>query len=114
MPCNCLNREHDMKRPETPCVFCAHKHVAAAKALYELELGYRSINKSDAIGQLILAAWHLQKDHKDLAWQCRDIWLRIEKLLDCTGELHKLQQVLWSMAVDAAVEKESPKNRIQP
>ena len=70
------------KKPDTPCIFCAHKHIAAAKQLYDLELGYKDINKSHAIGQLILAAWHYDKEHHNLALRCRDVWLKMEKMED--------------------------------
>ena len=94
------------KNPDTPCIFCAHKHIAAAKQLYDLELGYKDINKSHAIGQLILAAWHYEKLHYNLALRCRDIWLRMENLEDVSAQLDELQQAAWQLVI-AANEKDS-------
>ena len=85
------------KQPDAPCLYCAHKHVAAARALHELEPGYRSINRSDAIGQLILAAWHLQKEHMELAMRCRDCWLAIERREEAGDKIRDLQETLWNM-----------------
>lgn len=75
----------------------AHLAVSTARALYELELGYKSANKSEAMGELILAAWHLQKDHLDLAWKCKQLWGRIEKLQDCSDSLENLEKKLWNL-----------------
>lgn len=97
MACACKKNVVIDKRPDTPCLFCAHKHAAAARALYDLEPGYRSINRSDAIGQLILAAWHLQAEHYTLAMKARDCWLRIERLEDTADMLRELQSELWNL-----------------
>ena len=96
------------KKPDTPCIFYAHKHIAAAKQLYDLELGYKDINKSHDIGQLILAAWHYDKEHHNLALRCRDIWLKMEKMEDVSALLDELQDAAWKMVV-AANEKEQVK-----
>lgn len=99
MACNCrsgaVNRK---KRPDEPCIYCAHKHIATAKQLC-CELGYTDINKSDAIGQLILAAWHYDREHHDLALRCRDIWLALEQLQDVRETLAELQGVAWNLVV---------------
>jgi len=87
------------KSPDTPCVFCAHKHIATAKQLYDLEIGYRDINKSYAIGQLILAAWHYEKTHYNLAIRCRNAWLKIEKLEDASEILSTLQEAAWDLVL---------------
>ena len=87
------------KTPDTPCIFCAHKHIAAAKELYDLEPGYKDINKSHAIGQLILAAWHYEKEHLNLALRCREIWLRMERLEDIGCLLNELQRAAWKLVV---------------
>lgn len=105
MPCGCKtlggrNRAVE-KMPDTPCIFCAHKHIAAAKQLYDLELGYKDINKSHAIGQLILAAWHYEKEHHNLALRCREIWLKIEKLENVSKELDELQSAAWHLVACA-------------
>lgn len=105
MACGCQNYPSQSnavtlsKKPDTPCVFCAHKHIATAKQLYDLELGYRDINKSHAIGQLILAAWHYEKTHYNLAMRCRDIWLKIERLEDASALLSALQEAAWSLVI---------------
>ena len=87
MGCNCRSKDINgkvkvEKTPDSPCIFCAHKHIATAKQLYDLEIGYKDINKSHAIGQLILAAWHYDKEYHNLALRCREIWLRMENLED--------------------------------
>ena len=115
MPCHChtimreSSRATGQKAPDTPCVFCAHKHISAAKQLYDLELNYRSINKSDAIGQLILAAWHYEREHHNLALRCRDIWLKMERLEEVSPLLTELQQYAWNLVLaenqESATEK---------
>ena len=107
MACGCKKGTVNDKRPDTPCLYCAHKHVTAARALYALETGYRDINKSDAIGQLILAAWHLQSEHFDLAMKCRDGWLAIERLKPAGGIIEELQTTLWALVI-AEDEKAAP------
>jgi len=87
-------------RPDEACVYCAHKHIATARALYSLETGYRDINKSDAIGQLILAAWHYQTNHFDMAMKCRDCWLAIERQKDAGEELRALQESAWNLVME--------------
>lgn len=108
MPCGCktLGKSgKSEKTPDTPCIFCAHKHIAAARLLYDLELGYKDINKSHAIGQLILAAWHYEKEHLNLALRCREIWLRMERLEDVSSLLDELQHKAWEMVVAAEENK---------
>lgn len=107
MGCNCggtgeTGRQGRPVLPDTPCVFCAHKHIAAARQLYDLEIGYRDINKSYAIGQLMLAAWHYEREHHNLALRCRDVWLGIERLEDVAAPLAALQEAAWRMVVAAA------------
>lgn len=97
MSCSCKKNTIADKRPDEPCIYCAHKHISTARALYDLEIGYRSLNKSDAIGQLILAAWHYDKEHHDLALKCRDCWLKIERLQDCRDQLAALQETAWKL-----------------
>lgn len=110
MACNCKGSHSTRsaggksaieKAPDTPCIFCAHKHIATAKQLYDLELGYKDINKSHAMGQLILAAWHYDKEHHNLALRCRDIWLQMEKLEDVSCLLDELQKAAWNLVIEA-------------
>lgn len=100
MSCSCKKNTIADKRPDEPCIYCAHKHISTARALYDLEIGYRSLNKSDAIGQLILAAWHYDKEHHDLALKCRDCWLKIERLQDCRDQLAALQKTAWKLVTE--------------
>ena len=104
MGCNCRSKDINgkvnvEKTPDSPCIFCAHKHIATAKQLYDLEIGYKDINKSHAIGQLILAAWHYDKEYHNLALRCREIWLRMENLEDVSASLEELQQGAWQLVV---------------
>lgn len=106
MGCNCRSKDINgkvkvEKTPDSPCIFCAHKHIATAKQLYDLEIGYKDINKSHAIGQLILAAWHYDKEYHNLALRCREIWLRMENLEDVSASLEELQQGAWQLVVKA-------------
>lgn len=110
MGCNCRSKDINgkvkvEKNPDSPCVFCAHKHIATAKQLYDLEVGYRDINKSHAIGQLILAAWHYDKEYHNLALRCRDIWLKMENLEDVSAPLAELQQGAWQLVLKATDSK---------
>ena len=111
MACNCKSHKANgsiivTKNPDTPCIFCAHKHIAAAKQLYDMELGYKDINKSHAIGQLILAAWHYDKEHHNLALRCRDIWLQMERMEDVSCLLNELQQAAWGLVVKSEQHKQ--------
>ena len=99
MSCGCKKGTVNDKRPDTPCVYCAHKHVAAASQLYNKEVGYKDINKSHAEGQLILASWHLQAEHFDLAMKCRDGWLAIERLKPSGDIIDELQNTLWALVI---------------
>ena len=104
MGCNCRSKDITgkvkvEKTPDSPCIFCAHKHIATAKQLYDLEIGYKDINKSHAIGQLILAAWHYDKEYHNLALRCREIWVRMENLEDVSASLEELQQGAWQLVV---------------
>jgi len=110
MPCGCKKGTVNDKRPDTPCIYCAHKHVATAAQLYRREVGYRDINKSDAIGQLILAAWHLEVEHFDLAMKCRDGWLAIERLKPAGDIIDDLQITLWDMVI-AEDEESAPSSQ---
>ena len=111
MACNCKSHTNGSiivtKTPDTPCVFCAHKHIAAAKQLYDMESGYKDINKSHAIGQLILAAWHYDKEHHNLALRCREIWLRMERLEDVGSLLDELQRTAWQLVVKETEETQT-------
>lgn len=89
-----------LPKPAAPDLCMAHLSVATARALYDLEIGYKDINKSEAMGELILAAWHLQRDHIGLAWKCKYLWGRIEKLQDCSTALEALEQELWQMVTE--------------
>ena len=104
-------RTAEQKAPDTPCIFCAHKHISAAKQLYDLELNYRSINKSHAIGQLILAAWHYEREHHNLALRCRDIWLKMERMEDVSSMLTELQQCAWNLVLAENPESSTEKKK---
>lgn len=95
MACNCrggaVNRK---KRPDEPCIYCVHKHIATAKQLC-CELGYTDINND----RLILAAWHYDREHHDLALWCRDIRLALERLQDIREVLAELQGVAWNLVI---------------
>lgn len=81
--------------PDSADYRAACMRLATAKALYELEIGYQSVNKSYAMGELIAAAWHLQRLDRMLAFRCRNIWLKIEKLQECNKELDSLIETVW-------------------
>lgn len=81
--------------PDSADYRSACTRLATAKALYELEIGYQSTNKSYAMGELIAAAWHLQRLDRMLAFRCRSIWLKVEKLQDCGDELNSLITTVW-------------------
>ncbi len=75
----------------------AHIAVSTSKALYDLELSYKSVNKSDSMGMLIVAAWHLQGSELPLALKCRNLWGKIEHLQDCGEELTDLERDVWNL-----------------
>ena len=77
-----------------------HLAIATSKALYDLELSYRGINKSDAMGYLIIGAWHLQEKFLPLALKCRNLWGKIEHLRDCGEELTALEREVWNRICD--------------
>lgn len=80
--------------PFAPDAVAAHRAVAAANALHH-ELNYRDINASVTIGQLIIAAWHFDEGHHELAVKCRECWQKIERLKSCREELEALQRAAW-------------------
>ena len=82
--------------PFAPDIIMAHRAITAANALYH-ELNYRDINSSVAIGQLIIAAWHLDENHHELAVKCRDCWQKVERLKSCRKELTLLQRAAWEL-----------------
>ena len=92
--------EKEQVIPFAPDIIQAHRAVAAANALCH-ELNYKSINSSVTIGQLILAAWHYDKEHHDLALKCRSCWLKVERLQDCQKELASLQESAWRLVVQS-------------
>lgn len=64
--------------PDDPCVFCAYKHFHTARRLVQ-EYGYTAENRGDAVGELVLGAWHLWKtENIRLAEKVRDIRHKIE------------------------------------
>lgn len=83
--------------PFSPSAFAAHRAIAAANALYH-ELNYRDVNASVAVGQLIIAAWHLDEKYHGLAVKCRECWQKIERLTFCRKELEALQHAIWEAA----------------
>jgi hypothetical protein len=83
--------------PFSPSAFAAHRAIAAANALYH-ELNYRDVNASVAVGQLIIAAWHLDEKYHGLAVKCRECWQKIERLTFCRKELEALQHAVWEAA----------------
>lgn len=88
--------EKEQAIPFAPDMVQAHRAVAAANALSH-ELNYKSINSSVTIGQLILAAWHYDRECHDLALKCRTCWLKAERLQDCQKELASLQESAWKL-----------------
>lgn len=68
MSCSC-SRTHRVKPYET-CIFCAHKHIAAALALRD---------ESCLVGQLILASWHYRDDFPEMEAACIECAERIER-----------------------------------
>ena len=88
--------EKEQILPFAPSIIQAHRAIAAANALSH-ELNYKSINLSVTIGQLILAAWHYDKEYHNLALKCRTCWLKAERLQDCQKELASLQESAWRL-----------------
>lgn len=82
--------------PFAPDIIMAHRAITAANALHH-ELNYRDINSSVTIGQLIIAAWHLDKNHHELAVKCRSCWQKVERLKSCHTELTSLQHAVWEL-----------------
>ena len=80
MACSCRHnqkvRDGEEKRPKSPCIFCAEKHLSTAYALSK-EIGYEGINRQWIIGELVLSQWHL-KEHLDEAMEIRKIRHQIQ------------------------------------
>lgn len=75
-----------MKRPDEPCLFCAEKHLAVAYGLSE-ESGYESPNRMKLLANLVLAQWHLWRDHRALAGKIRDIRHAVQSWKPLTADL---------------------------
>lgn len=58
----------------------ALKHACLAYSLLFTQLFYQQINKPYAIGQLILAALHLQAQDRDRAKKLRQIWKVVQQI----------------------------------
>lgn len=58
----------------------ALKHAALAYSLLFTQLFYQQINKPYAIGQLVLAALHLQQKDRDRARKLRQIWKIVQQI----------------------------------
>lgn len=67
MPCTCTERDeretyhshHPLtKRPNTPCIYCAEKHIDTAAADAR-EYGYEGANRGYVIGEIRAAEIHL-------------------------------------------------------
>ena len=97
-----------MPIPDAQSLEDAMLHVCAAYGMYTLEYGYTLNNKSYAIGELILAAWHLQHSTLSYAQKCRDCWLKMDALLPCHNELHALQSGLWLHMLYKRTEENKP------
>ena len=76
MACSCQTKK-DADTPldhviDEPCLFCAEKHFSEALCLSR-ECGYNGENRHFIIGALVLAQWHLFKEHGELAEQIRNL-----------------------------------------
>ena len=75
MACSCKHNQRSPdgleKKPRTPCVFCAEKHLSTAYVLAN-EVGYEDLNRMYIIGELVLAQWHL-KEHREVAMEIRKL-----------------------------------------
>ena len=78
MACSCQTKKDadtpldHVIRPDEPCLFCAEKHFSEALCLSR-ECGYNGENRHFIIGALVLAQWHLFKEHGELAEQIRNL-----------------------------------------
>lgn len=96
MACSC-NKQKLVKPIET-CLFCAHKHIASAMALYVDDLN--SINNSKIIGQLVLASWHYNSDFSNERDYCLDIINKIYSCQSYKSDLSDLIKVAWNLVLN--------------
>ena len=72
--CNCSS--NNKVKPNETCLFCCHKHLAAALALTNESFLDDSILLRIA-SQIQLAAWHFDKNYLEYVNECKRIILRI-------------------------------------
>lgn len=86
MACSCHGKEkvRTVKTlPTDQCTLCAHKHMDDALSLF-LELPYERTNRRMVVGFIRDAMRHLQKDHRELALELRDLAIAIDEVRDDT------------------------------
>ena len=94
MACSCRHnqkvRDGEEKRPKSPCIFCAEKHLSTAYALQK-ETNYEEINRQWIIGELVLAQWHM-KEFPEEAMEIRKIRHQIQS--------RKEKEVVWDKILE--------------
>lgn len=84
MACSCHGKEkvRTVKtNPTDQCTLCAHKHMDDALSLF-IEFPYERVNRRVVVGFIRDAMRHLQRDHRDLALELRDLAIAIDEVRD--------------------------------
>lgn len=84
MACSCHGKEkiHTVKTlPTDQCTLCAHKHMDDALSLF-WEFPYERVNRRVVVGFIRDAMRHLQRDHRDVALELRDLAIAIDEVRD--------------------------------
>ena len=84
MACSCHGKEKTRvlkTQPTDQCTLCAHKHMDDALSLF-MEFPYERINRRVVVGFIRDAMRHLQRDHRDVALELRDLAIAIDEVRD--------------------------------
>lgn len=91
--CNCKSLKI---KPNETCLFCCHKHLAAALALTNNELFNDELLLRIA-SQVQLAAWHFDKNYIEYVKECKNIINKILSFNLFKENLIKLTENTWKL-----------------
>lgn len=91
--CTCTTNK---VRPNETCLFCCHKHLAAALALTNNSLIDDTLLLRIA-SQIQLAAWHFNKNYLNFVERCQKIIKKVLFFEEFKSELIKLVEDTWDL-----------------
>lgn len=92
--CDCSS--NNKVKPNETCLFCCHKHLAAALALTNESIFDDSILLRIA-SQIQLAAWHFDKNYLEYVNECKRIILNVLYFKEFKTNLINLTESSWNL-----------------